>query len=219
MVNFRRPYFAISPSDFWRRWHISLSTWLRDYLYIPLGGNRRGSVRTYVNLMLTMLLGGLWHGASWKFVAWGLYHGALLALFRALPVRIALPEAWRMLLRPVGIVAMFHVTCLGWLIFRCNSLRQALTFCSDLVAHREWSEQARHSAAVLACLGIAVLLLDVAAAASEQLTAMLGRLPLRAAGWYARSATVVRLAAGAAMLCLIYEIGVRQGKQFIYIQF
>jgi alginate O-acetyltransferase complex protein AlgI len=219
MVNFHRPYFAISPSDFWRRWHISLSTWLRDYLYIPLGGNRRGSGRTYVNLMLTMLLGGLWHGAQWKFVAWCLYHGALLALFRALPVRIPLPEAWRMLLRPVGIVAMFHVTCLGWLIFRCNSLRQAWTFCGDVVAHREWSEQARHSAAVLACLGIAVLLLDVAAAASEQVTAMLGRLPLRAARWYTRSATVARLAAGVAMLCLMYEIGVRQGKQFIYIQF
>jgi D-alanyl-lipoteichoic acid acyltransferase DltB (MBOAT superfamily) len=219
MVNFRRPYFATSPGDFWRRWHISLSTWLRDYLYIPLGGNRRGIRRTYVNLMLTMLLGGLWHGANWKFVAWGLYHGALLALFRALPVRIALPDAWRMLLRPVCIVAMFHATCLGWLFFRCNSLRQAWTFCNDVVAHREWSELARHSAVALACLGVAMLLLDAAAAASEQLSAMLGRLSSRAAGWYARGETCMRLGAGAAMLCLMYEIGVRQGKQFIYFQF
>jgi alginate O-acetyltransferase complex protein AlgI len=78
-LNFDRPYAALNPSDFWRRWHISLSTWLRDYLYIPLGGNRDGSWRTYRNLMITMLLGGLWHGASWNFVLWGCLHGAMLA--------------------------------------------------------------------------------------------------------------------------------------------
>ena len=76
------PLAAVGFSDFWRRWHISLSTWLRDYLYIPLGGNRGTEVRTYVNLMLTMLLGGLWHGASWNYVIWGAYHGVLLALAR-----------------------------------------------------------------------------------------------------------------------------------------
>ena len=80
MLNFNLPYVATNPSDFWRRWHISLSTWLRDYLYIPLGGNRFGS--TYRNLMITMVLGGLWHGASWNFVWWGVYHGALLAFHR-----------------------------------------------------------------------------------------------------------------------------------------
>lgn len=82
MVNFRMPYFAINPSDFWRRWHISLSTWLRDYLYIPLGGNRSGNVAAYRNLLITMMLGGLWHGASWHFVAWGVYHGLLLIVFK-----------------------------------------------------------------------------------------------------------------------------------------
>ncbi|MFO1490970.1 MAG: MBOAT family O-acyltransferase [Kiritimatiellia bacterium] len=84
MVNFRMPYFATNPSDFWRRWHISLSTWLRDYLYIPLGGNRGGPARTHRNLLLTMVLGGLWHGAAWHFVAWGLYHGLLLSGHRLL---------------------------------------------------------------------------------------------------------------------------------------
>ncbi len=84
MRNFKHPYFAINIADFWRRWHISLSTWLRDYLYIPLGGNRRGPRRTYINLMLTMLLGGLWHGASWNFVIWGGLHGLYLALHRYL---------------------------------------------------------------------------------------------------------------------------------------
>lgn len=82
MVNFRMPYLSASPSEFWRRWHISLSTWLRDYLYIPLGGNRAGQRRTYVNLSLTMLLGGLWHGAAWTFVVWGAYQGAILVVYR-----------------------------------------------------------------------------------------------------------------------------------------
>jgi len=92
MVNFNNPYFALNPSEFWRRWHISLSTWLRDYLYIPLGGNRKGPVRTYINLGLTMLLGGLWHGAAWNFVVWGAYQGALLIvhrLFSSLPLVLA----------------------------------------------------------------------------------------------------------------------------------
>ena len=87
MLNFDLPYFATSPSSFWRRWHISLSTWLRDYLYISLGGNRGGTTAVYRNLMLTMLLGGLWHGASWTFVLWGFYHGALLVAYRAAGVR------------------------------------------------------------------------------------------------------------------------------------
>lgn len=83
-VNFNKPYFATSPSDFWRRWHISLSSWLRDYLYIPLGGNRKSHLRTYMNLLITMFLGGLWHGASWNFVIWGMLHGSFLALHKFL---------------------------------------------------------------------------------------------------------------------------------------
>jgi alginate O-acetyltransferase complex protein AlgI len=90
--NFRYPYAAIGFSDFWRRWHISLSTWLRDYLYVPLGGNRRGPGRTYVNLMLTMLIGGLWHGAAWTFVVWGGLHGLFLCAERLLRGRVG---GWR----------------------------------------------------------------------------------------------------------------------------
>ena len=94
--NFRDPYLATSISDFWRRWHITLSTWLRDYLYIPLGGNRRGEVRTYVNLVTTMAIGGLWHGASWAFLVWGLIHGVALAVARAWRLLgVALPAAGR----------------------------------------------------------------------------------------------------------------------------
>ena len=114
--NFDLPYFATSPKEFWAGWHISLSTWLRDYLYVPLGGNRGG--HTHRNLILTMLLGGLWHGAAWKFIVWGAYHGALLVWFRRRPPMARWPWALR-------VVAFFHFTCLGWLIFRARDLSDA----------------------------------------------------------------------------------------------
>jgi D-alanyl-lipoteichoic acid acyltransferase DltB (MBOAT superfamily) len=211
MVNFRQPYLATSPSDFWRRWHISLSTWLRDYLYIPLGGNRISRNRTYVNLMLTMLLGGLWHGASWKFVVWGLYQGGLLALFRLLPEPAARPSIWFTLLKPVKIAAMFQLTCYGWLIFRCNSLAQAAAFTRSLIVDFRWTERATHGATVLVCLAVPVLLLDLAAELSPAASGT--------SRWYRIGVTVLRVAAGLAMIALIYEIGVRQGAQFIYFQF
>lgn len=120
MTNFRAPYAATGPSDFWRRWHISLSEWLRDYLYVPLGGNRGGSWRTYRNLFLTMLIGGLWHGAAWHFVLWGAYHGLLLIAARALGKRIPWPmPAWT---RPLRVLAFFHLTCLGWALFRAPTM-------------------------------------------------------------------------------------------------
>lgn len=126
-LNFNEPYLAQSPSDFWRRWHISLSSWLRDYLYIPLGGNRGGVRKQYRNLMLTMLLGGLWHGASWTFVAWGLYHGALLCAFRllGLPDEVKGASPGALLRRCVRTGLMFHLTCLGWLLFRADSFAGA----------------------------------------------------------------------------------------------
>lgn len=118
--NFNSPYKALDPSDFWERWHISLSSVLRDYLYIPLGGNRQGTGRTYVNLMITMLLGGLWHGASWTFVAWGAYHGALLCAFRAVrPQWSALPAWTRQ-------IAMFVLVVVGWVFFRSTSFTMAV---------------------------------------------------------------------------------------------
>ncbi len=103
-MNFRRPYLASSITDFWRRWHISLSTWLRDYLYIPLGGNRHGQWMTYRNLAITMLLGGLWHGASWNFVIWGGYHGALLSVERVFRGDRPMREEWTWLY-PVKAIA------------------------------------------------------------------------------------------------------------------
>jgi len=134
--NFRAPYLVTNPSAFWRHWHISLSTWLRDYLYVPLGGNRHGPARTYRNLLTTMLLGGLWHGAGAAYILWGLYHGALLAVHRwwtqmadAVPktAKIA-PSALSIVARPTIfyrgflVFLFFHITCVGWLLFRAGAI-------------------------------------------------------------------------------------------------
>jgi alginate O-acetyltransferase complex protein AlgI len=120
--NFNQPYLAQSITDFWRRWHMSLSAWLRDYLYIPLGGNRHGSVRTYLNLLIVMGLGGLWHGASWKFAVWGLWHGALLALERFLGIGEPSYGPWAVLLVPLRIALTFVLVTFGWLLFRLTHL-------------------------------------------------------------------------------------------------
>jgi hypothetical protein len=121
MRNFLTPYMASSPSDFWQRWHISLSTWLRDYLYIPLGGSKHGKWLTMRNLMITMFLGGLWHGAGFLFILWGLYHGLLLVIYRVLPL-----DQWlvrycgRRLGKLLSIVLFFHLVCFGWIFFRAT---------------------------------------------------------------------------------------------------
>ena len=125
-LNFAAPYFAHSLSEFWRRWHISLSSWLRDYLYISLGGNRYGELKTYRNLMLTMLLGGLWHGASWNFVIWGALHGSGLSIHR-------LSQKIRILKRPakiysgiVSIAITFYFVCLAWIFFRAPDIDNSI---------------------------------------------------------------------------------------------
>jgi D-alanyl-lipoteichoic acid acyltransferase DltB (MBOAT superfamily) len=145
VVNFRAPYLVSNPSEFWKHWHISLSTWLRDYLYIPLGGNRKGPVRTYLNLMITMFLGGLWHGAGAAYILWGVYHGTLLAVQRAWnnlvervskghslqtqPMEAAAQTAHPSsspkgggLKHAVMVLLFFHLTCFGWLLFRAGAL-------------------------------------------------------------------------------------------------
>jgi alginate O-acetyltransferase complex protein AlgI len=121
MENFREPYLATSITDFWKRWHISLSSWFRDYLYIPLGGNRQGPRRTYVNLMVVMVLCGLWHGPAWTFVVWGAWHGILLAFERyrsAARQKLAVPQS-------VAIVGTMLLVMIGWVVFRASSLPDA----------------------------------------------------------------------------------------------
>jgi alginate O-acetyltransferase complex protein AlgI len=117
--NFNSPYKALDPSDFWRRWHISLSTVMRDYPYIPMGGSRNGEGRTYRNLFITMLLGGLWHGASWNFVIWGAYHGTLLLTYR----RFA--ASWDRIPAAVRQGLMFLFAVIGWVFFRATTMGMA----------------------------------------------------------------------------------------------
>ncbi len=131
--NFDSPYLSASITEFWRRWHISLSSWLRDYLYIPLGGNRLGETRTYVNLMLVMLLGGLWHGASWNFIIWGAIHGGMLAFERTQGKQsfyAGLPHGLK-------VVITFVIVCIAWVFFRAPDLASALSYCQSMFGMSE----------------------------------------------------------------------------------
>jgi D-alanyl-lipoteichoic acid acyltransferase DltB (MBOAT superfamily) len=137
MENFNSPYLSRSIMEFWRRWHISLSSWLRDYLYIPLGGNRHGNVRTYTNLMITMSLCGLWHGAAWNFVLWGLLHGLCLAGHRITLRGAKLDLAWPAtilgwFIQLVKIFVTFHFVTLAWVLFRSPGLDSALVYYQGL---------------------------------------------------------------------------------------
>ncbi len=129
LKNFDSPYRSKSITEFWRRWHISLSTWLRDYLYIPLGGNRGTALRTYVNLTITMLLGGLWHGAKWTFVIWGAFHGILLAVERA----IGKKAPWGWLPKPLQVLVTLVLVMIGWVFFRADNVPAAFAVLSGMV--------------------------------------------------------------------------------------
>ena len=132
--NFDDPYTSASITEFWRRWHMSLSTWLRVYLYIPLGGNRLGRLRTYVNLTLTMVLGGLWHGANWTFLVWGAWHGGLLALERFWRERHPEPR----LPRPIAVAWTLLMVMIGWVFFRAVDLAAALRILSGMAGLSDW---------------------------------------------------------------------------------
>jgi hypothetical protein len=127
MVNFRKPYFANSISDFWRRWHISLSTWLKDYIYIPLGGNRKGKFRQKINLMLTFIISGLWHGAAWHFVLWGALHGAFQCLERIFEENFQKfgERQDKAISHFVCIAVTFILVCYAWIFFRAKDIETA----------------------------------------------------------------------------------------------
>ena len=201
--NFNSPYLAVSITDFWRRWHMSLSRWLRDYLYIPLGGNRLGNARTYVNLLATMLLGGLWHGANWTFVAWGGLHGLYLAAERF----FGLDKLERAKLSPVqrwlmGIVT-FHLVCVSWVLFRSPSFHHAA---ETLWRIATWAGGAMPTLAPLACVAGIVAL-------------QTARLKINFHMLFMRRPTFARWVAYACFGLLSVVLSTSRSPEFIYFQF
>ncbi|MGE5610215.1 MAG: MBOAT family O-acyltransferase [Bacillota bacterium] len=213
MKNFQQPLFATSPADFWARWHISLSTWLRDYLYFPLGGSRKGVLRTYVNLMLVMVLGGLWHGAAWTYVVWGTFHGVILCVHRAMkpwmdqylnPGGAIMRRAWH-----VGrVILFFQVTAVGLLLFRSRSVEQIGEMFRGLMRWRlrELFTNMNSLVIVAACMMI-LLGVQLAKELSNDDYVLL-RLPLPA-----------RAMLYAAAILGFVAFGEFYGEQFIYFQF
>jgi D-alanyl-lipoteichoic acid acyltransferase DltB (MBOAT superfamily) len=199
--NFDQPFRAASMQEFWRRWHISLSTWLRDYLYIPLGGNRGGVAATLRNLMVTMLLGGLWHGAAWTFVLWGALHGAFLVAGLALAATLAgrVP-------RLVGVLVTFHLVVFTFVLFRSESMPLFLDFMAGLARFDAAPAQATPFLAALIAAGVAMHFLP------PRLPEAAGR-RLDALPW-----PVLGLAAGLA-LALTGFLAPSAVTPFIYFQF
>ena len=205
MLNFNLPYFATNPREFWRRWHISLSTWLRDYLYIPLGGNKKGSAKTYRNIAITMLLGGLWHGAAWTFVIWGAYQGVLLIIHRLI-------EPWLKRIKMnfvVRLVFFFHLLCLGWLIFRAESMSQVFNMLHSLIFNFHLSPDIRLEFTVAKMAFYLFILIAVQSLQfkkDDQMIILKGSRPVRFAFYYA-------------CLLLMMIFAALGQNQFIYFQF
>ncbi len=211
MLNFQLPYIALSPSDFWRRWHISLSTWLRDYLYFPLGGNRHGQWKTSRNLMLTMLIGGLWHGAAWNFILWGGYQGLILLVQRGLSgIRSTLfgttePRRTGILLVPFQMFGMFLLTMIGWVFFRANSAEQAFYFLTNIGV--DFSETTAQTAINILWTISILIVVDV----FQALRMNQSDIP--------SFSTVPRAIIFGVLICIMLIFGARIPTEFIYFAF
>jgi len=208
-LNFRIPYFAINPSDFWKRWHISLSSWLRDYLYVPLGGNRGSERRTYRNLALTMLLGGLWHGAAWHFVAWGAFHGLILIAYRLVGQHDPHPQpgtpAWRAFDVLPRMAIMFALTIFGWLLFRAQSISQVGEMLGSLGFGT--SDRSMGVAAKLAVLWLPLIAIEIWQYVKHDLLAP------------TKIGTVKLFVLYVALLLALVFYGAHGNTEFIYFQF
>lgn len=208
MVNFNAPYFASSVSDFWKRWHISLSSWLKDYLYIPLGGSRSGTLFTVRNLIITMVLGGLWHGAAGHFIVWGAFHGLLLATYHVIKKYslVRIPANSR-IAEFACIALTFHLVCIGWLFFRAESTAQALTMLANLTQFKIAAGIGLSGFASLAVLVLPLIVLDYFSF-RQQSPVIIFNTPV----W-------LRSAVGSAFLLSIIMAGKFGADEFIYFQF
>lgn len=209
MVNFKLPYFAINPSDFWQRWHVSLSSWLRDYLYIPMGGSRGGKFATQRNLAITMLLGGLWHGAAWHFVIWGAFHGLILGLYRVFDKNPEHKDPWSgqySYFRILGkMLLMFVLTLIGWVIFRATTGDQILYMLTHVFGG--WSENTLEMAHRLLFYSLPLVLIQIYQYVKRDLLAPVKLHP------------ILRLPLYAYLIIWIVIFGVREAVEFIYFQF
>ena len=216
MTNFRAPYFAASLQDFWRRWHISLSTWFRDYLYIPLGGNRVGRGRWTVNLMLVFVLSGVWHGAAWTFFVWGAIHGVWMLISRWSgeawkAAGVAIGPFLRRAAAGLGVLITFHVVCMSWIPFRARSIGEAgymIRHLFDTGRGRTAWYAAGFSQFYLSILFIALLIAMDLGIQSRAIR-----------GWWERAPAWVRGAAAILLLYLIAGFGQFTARDFIYFRF
>lgn len=215
-ANFNFPYMSQSITEFWRRWHITLSLWLRDYLYIPLGGNRNGQIRTYINLMLTMLLGGLWHGANWTFVVWGGLHGLYLGVERIIKnaQRVISNESEKSQEQPLGFLASlgmtvltFHLTCLAWIFFRAVDFENAMAYLKKLFELENFSLNLTPQASQLIYLMLLAWLIHVLNYKLD--------IKNKIAGWRIEFRLIFILLS----IVLILLFGVKQEVRFIYFDF
>lgn len=204
-VNFEQPYLSRNITEFWRRWHISLSTWLRDYLYVPLGGNRGGRLATYRNLFLTMLLGGLWHGAAATFIVWGAWHGGLLALERRFG-RNAGRDTARGWCGPADLLptlVTFHLVCVGWVFFRAGSLRGAAHYLEGLARLRGGQVDRNMVLAVLVTGALTVILDATGRGRRDRPVPAAWPSPVRGAA-YGLAAAAILLCSGGTPVPFIY---------------
>jgi len=205
--NFNLPYFSKSITEFWRRWHISFSTWLRDYLYIPLGGNRSGKIKMHRNLMITMLLGGLWHGASWNFVIWGFLNGIYLSIEKVL-ASLGLKNV---LAKPLKVFITFNLICFAWIFFRAETFHQAITIIRNIFTYVGFFNIRMQDTEIFVSMLLKVfllLLVEFFLLRKYTLNFQNTKRPL-----------VYSLAFNAGLILLIVLFGIKQGTQFIYFQF
>lgn len=212
MLNFNVPYFSKNPQEFWSRWHISLSTWLRDYLYIPLGGNKNGQWMTYRNLVLTMLLGGLWHGAAWTYIVWGAYQGMLLVVHRYFQSYFSKLDVISNFLTRRGwealkILIFFQFVCLGWLFFRADSMSTVTSLLKAIFFNFSLGEDVGFSLTYLVFFSAILIVVQWFEYHKNDLLVV-----YKAPKW-------VRVIFYSTTFLLLLVFGVSDGSEFIYFQF
>lgn len=217
-INFNSPYKAINITDFWRRWHISLSSWLRDYLYIPLGGNRRGKTRMYINLMITMLLGGLWHGANIRFVIWGGLHGIGLVIHKLwVKLNLSLSKYYtsrssrNILFRFISVFTTFHLVTFAWIFFRAENMDKAFGMISQIANNFQFK-----LIPIMFSSYIKIFLITILGFTIHWLPS---RFKESYRGWFIKSHIILKVIIASLVIFILYQVKSAEIQPFIYFQF